>query len=146
MSWSTPAASSRTPELAGAALILGIDAHGLEGIARPTPGIGFGQQAFDRWCALGGGLAQDGQSFRRLPVIAQDQGQDQRPHRVVGKALHALARNTRRIVVAAQVAIGPRRREQGVVRRIGTRRLLEDRDRLGGITVLLQERDQVHRH
>ena len=125
---------------------LGIDAHGLEGIARPTPGIGLGQQALDRWRALGGGLAQDGQSFRRLPVVAQDQRQDQRPHRVVGKALQALARNTRGIVVAAQVAIGPRRGEQGIVRGIGTRRLLENRDRLGGLAVLLQERGEVHRH
>ena len=147
MSCSTPAASSRTPGLAGRRLDrLGIDAHGLEGIARPTPGIGLGQQPLDRRRALGGGLAQNGQSLRGLPVVAQDQRQEQRPHRVVGKALQALARQPRGIVVAAQVAIGARRGEQSVVRGIGTRRLLENRDRLGGLAVLLQERREVHRH
>ena len=147
MSCSTPAASSAHARVGGCRLDrLGIGTHGLEGIAGPAPGIGLGQQALDRWRALGGRLAQDGQCLGRIPVVAQDQRQDQRPHRVVGKALHALARQTRGIVVAPQVAIGPRRGEQSIVRRVGTGRLLEDRYRLAGLAVLLQERGEIHRH
>ena len=42
-----------------------------------------------------------------------------------------------RLVVAPQVAIGARRGEQRIFRRIGDGRLLEDRDRLGRLAVLL---------
>ena len=106
----------------------------------------MGRGRLDRRGAAGRRLFQDGQRLVGAAGIAQHQRQQQAPHRFGAEAGQALARQPLGVGVAGEIAIGAGRGQKGVVGGIGFCRLLEHRDRLGGLAVLLQQGGEVHRH